>query len=237
MARSRPTVAIVGAGPAGSSAAFVTASHGLRTILIDRAHFPREKVCGEGCTPRAVQNLSRMGVLPELEPFAAQVTQAFLVSPGGVELFTELPESICGGRILVVPRTTLDQRLVQRALRAGAELREDTRVEHVDISPQRARLGFGNGESLDADVLIGCDGIPSLVRRAVGAPAFRQTPNGLCHPGDLRRCEAAARACLDPALGTQRAAGLWLAFFPCRRAGPMSGSAFGWTSYAPVGRA
>lgn len=175
MARSGPTVAVVGAGPAGSAAAFVTASHGLRTILIDRARFPREKVCGEGCTPRAVQNLARLGMLPEVEPHAAHVTQAFLVSPGGIELFTELPDSISGGRILVVPRETLDERLVQRAARAGAVLREGVRVEHLDLTPKRARLRLEGGETVDADVVIGCDGIPSLVRRAVGAPAFRQT--------------------------------------------------------------
>ena len=173
MARSGPTIAIVGAGPAGSSAAYVTASHGLRTILFDRARHPREKVCGEGCTPRAVQNLRRMGLLGELETQAAPVSQSFLVSPGGVELFTEVSPSIFGGRLLVIPRATLDERLVQRAARAGAELREGMRVERISVGSRHARLHLHDGSTLDADMVIGCDGMPSVVRRSLGAPPFR----------------------------------------------------------------
>lgn len=175
MAAQRPTIAIVGAGPAGSAAAHVTASHGLRTILIDRAKHPREKVCGEGCTPRAVQNLRRMGVLDELEDQAAPVSHGFLVSPGGVEMLTPLPQDVYGGRALVIPRSTLDERLVQRAARAGADLRQDVRVERVHVGPRSARLELHGYPSLDVDAVLGCDGIPSIVRRSLGAPALGHT--------------------------------------------------------------
>lgn len=172
MKRNRPTVAIVGAGPAGSAAAFVTASHGLRTILIDRARHPREKVCGEGCTPRAVRNLERMGL--DLTLQGVSVTHTHLISPGGIELFTQLPPGIHGGQALVIPRTILDERLTQRAVRAGADLRQDLRVDQVTVSSSCARLHLHDGSTLDADVVIGCDGTPSVVRRSLGGEPFRQ---------------------------------------------------------------
>lgn len=55
-------VIVVGAGPAGSSAAFHLAKAGIDVLLLEKAHFPREKVCGDGLTPRAVHQLIRMGI-------------------------------------------------------------------------------------------------------------------------------------------------------------------------------
>ncbi|MBK3590316.1 FAD-dependent oxidoreductase, partial [Streptomyces sp. MBT57] len=55
-------VIVVGAGPAGSSAAYHLARAGVDVILLEKARFPREKVCGDGLTPRAVHQLIRMGV-------------------------------------------------------------------------------------------------------------------------------------------------------------------------------
>jgi flavin-dependent dehydrogenase len=111
----------------------------------------------------------------------APITHGLLVSPGGVELLTELPKSIYGGRALVIPRSTLDERLVQRAVKAGAQLRQGLRVENVRIDSRGSRLFLNDGSTLDADVVIGCDGMPSVVRRCLGAPAFRsnQTASAL----------------------------------------------------------
>src|SRR5690606_20010255 len=55
-------VIVVGAGPAGSSAAFYLARSGLDVLLLEKTRFPREKVCGDGLTPRAVKELVAMGV-------------------------------------------------------------------------------------------------------------------------------------------------------------------------------
>jgi menaquinone-9 beta-reductase len=55
-------VIVVGAGPGGSAAAYHCAKHGLNTLLLEKSQFPREKVCGDGLTPRAVAQLIRMGV-------------------------------------------------------------------------------------------------------------------------------------------------------------------------------
>ena len=55
-------VIVVGAGPGGSAAAYHMARHGLRVLLLEKTEFPREKVCGDGLTPRATRQLIRMGV-------------------------------------------------------------------------------------------------------------------------------------------------------------------------------
>jgi geranylgeranyl reductase family protein len=172
MGASTPTVAIVGAGPAGAAAAHVVASRGVRAVLLERARHPREKVCGEGCTPRAVRNLDRMGLLGELATQGAAVSRAFLVSPGGVELLAELPASIYGGRGLVIPRASLDARLVERAVAAGAELREGVKVGRLEVRDDGVRVHAQGHGVLNADLVLGCDGMPSVVRKCVGAPAF-----------------------------------------------------------------
>ena len=53
---------MVGAGPAGSSTAFYLATAGLDVLVLEKSHFPREKVCGDGLAPRAVKALTGMGV-------------------------------------------------------------------------------------------------------------------------------------------------------------------------------
>jgi len=170
--KTSPLVVIVGAGPAGAAAAHATACRGIRTILLERTRHPREKVCGEGCTPRAVRNLERMGLLRSLQSQGAQVTHAFLVSPGGIELHTPLPTAVYGGRALVVPRASLDARLVDRAVQSGAELREQVHVESVQLHDCGIRVLCRGHEPIDADVVIGCDGMPSVVRKSLGAGAF-----------------------------------------------------------------
>jgi geranylgeranyl reductase family protein len=194
-ANTSPLVVVVGAGPAGAAAAHATASRGIRTILLERARHPREKVCGEGCTPRAVRNLERMGLLGSLESQGAQVSHAFLVSPGGIELHTPLPARVHGGKALVVPRAALDARLVDRAVRSGAELREQVRVESVQSHDRGIRVLCRGHEPIDADVVIGCDGMPSVVRKSLGAAAFSPRQHAFAMRGifenvDLRHPEA-----------------------------------------------
>ncbi|MFZ5469705.1 MAG: NAD(P)/FAD-dependent oxidoreductase [Myxococcota bacterium] len=167
-------VVIVGAGPAGSSAATFLAQQGASVTLLERSHFPRDKVCGDGCTPRAVWMLEALGLgeLVREASAAAPVDALYGASPSGLVLDAEIPKSIFGGRGCVIARQVLDQRLVQRAVQAGATLREGVRVEGIHREEQGVAVRCRGGETVRADVVLGCDGAPSVVRSSLGAPDF-----------------------------------------------------------------
>jgi geranylgeranyl reductase family protein len=171
-------VAIVGAGPAGTSAATFLARQGARVTLLERHRFPRDKICGDGCSPRTMWMLERLGLaeLPSQE--ATPVDSVVLRSPGGVMLQARIPERLFGGRARVIAREVLDERLVRHAVQAGATLRESVLVEGLERDGAGLTVRCRGGEALRADVVLGCDGSPSVVRRALGAPAFPETQGG-----------------------------------------------------------
>ena len=166
-------VAIVGAGPAGSSAATFLAQQGARVTLLERNRFPRDKICGDGCTPRTLWMLERLGLgdLPTSTD-SAPVDSVYALSPGGVVLKETIPSRLFGGKASVIARQVLDERLVRRAVQAGAELREGVLVEGLERDAHGVLLRCRDGEPLRADLVLGCDGSPSVVRRALGAPDF-----------------------------------------------------------------
>ncbi|XXF75080.1 NAD(P)/FAD-dependent oxidoreductase [Myxococcaceae bacterium GXIMD 01537] len=166
-------VVIVGAGPAGASASTFLARQGARVTLLERGRFPRDKVCGDGCTPRAVWMLQRLGLgeLPGSAP-AAAIDSGHFVAPGGLAVDSPIPAHIFGGRACVIPRAVLDERLAHNAVRAGADLREGLVVEGLERDAKGVTVRCRGGEALRADVVLGCDGAPSVVRRVLGAPAF-----------------------------------------------------------------
>lgn len=116
-------IAVVGAGPSGSSAGYHLARSGHRVVLIDRAAFPRDKICGDVVSFGAQQALSSMGLYPaQLEALCA-TRAAFgglvLGSPNGTTNVTRHPM-----RGYCVPRLVFDDLLRQRALAAGCEPRQ-----------------------------------------------------------------------------------------------------------------
>lgn len=176
-------VAVVGAGPAGSATAIALRGLGARVTLLEREHFPRDKVCGDGCTPRTLWMLERLGVGPLPATEAAPITRVVLGSPAGHQLAADLPKSVFGGRAAVVPRTVLDAAVAQRAVEVGADLREGVSVQGVEREPDGVIVQLKGGETLRADLLVGADGAPSVVRRSVGAPRFPPE-----HAGVAVRC-------------------------------------------------
>lgn len=130
MGMSRYDVAVVGAGPAGSAAAYYLASGGLRVLLLDRASFPRDKTCGDGLTPRALAVLADMGVLAEAEQAGYRARSLEIFAPSGVATRAPVPGGP-GTYSLVLPRLTLDHLLLRRAVRSGAEFESGVYVEHI----------------------------------------------------------------------------------------------------------
>lgn len=150
---------VVGAGPAGAAAALgaLRTRPGARVLLLDRADFPRDKSCGDGVAPHALDELARLGVAHVLAD-RVPIRRLRLRSPGGREVATVLQRPD-----VVIPRTLLDARLVEEAVRAGAVL-----VRHQVRSVQVHDDGVLLDGRLRARVLVGADGANGVVRRQLG---------------------------------------------------------------------
>ncbi|MBC7373478.1 MAG: geranylgeranyl reductase family protein [Frankiales bacterium] len=121
-------VIVVGAGPGGSSAAHHLAQSGLDVLLLEKTAFPREKVCGDGLTPRAVKSLVRLGIdTSEANGFIRN--RGLRIIGGGMRLELPWPElSTYPDYGLVRPRLDFDELIVRAAQKAGARLQELTAV-------------------------------------------------------------------------------------------------------------
>ncbi len=118
-------VLVVGAGPGGSAAAYHLARHGVDVTVIDKAAFPREKVCGDGLTPRSVKAIQDMGVDTDDPRFEKVIGLRVHARRTTIQLpWPDLTSFPPFG--LVMPREGFDHLLVQRAVKAGARLLERT---------------------------------------------------------------------------------------------------------------
>lgn len=169
---------VVGAGPAGSATAAHLARAGLDVLLVDRSRFPRDKPCSEYLSPGATPLLERLGVAAEVERSAhAKLTGMKVVSPGGAVMCgcfaAAHPYPSPRPYSYALPRTTLDGILVRAAAREGATLREGVAVEDLSrdaraVSGVVARTESGMREAVRARVVIGADGLRSVVARRLG---------------------------------------------------------------------
>lgn len=173
------TIVIVGAGPAGSSAAYFLGKAGVPHILIDKAKFPRSKTCGDGLAPRACLMLERMRpdfVKNLIENGAVRsVWGGRLVSPSGhrAELFLKKPAAGVQPNALSIPRRDFDFLLTEQLDPKFTDFRQGIEIRRIE----REGAGFhlflnenGQETSLRADILIGCDGDRSIVKKTF-APA------------------------------------------------------------------
>jgi menaquinone-9 beta-reductase len=121
-------VLVVGAGPGGSATAYHLARRGVDVLMVDKAIFPREKVCGDGLTPRGVRGLERMGVDPT-DPGFTRVDMLRAYGVDGVIVDVPWPELESFPRLGVVrTRFDLDNLLAERAVKAGARFTQGAEV-------------------------------------------------------------------------------------------------------------
>ncbi|OLC30243.1 MAG: hypothetical protein AUH31_04990 [Armatimonadetes bacterium 13_1_40CM_64_14] len=197
-------VIVVGAGPAGSSAAAVLASRGIRVLLLDRAKFPRDKPCGDYCNPGAVRLLRHLGsisTLPTAE--AIPISGLSVYAQDGSRFAAAFP----AGPGLLVPRLRLDAALLAHAVRAGAVVHEGMGVDAVHIRAEAVEVRTASNRWLSARLLIAADGAHSAIARSLGrltVPARgrytvgayfsglpRTTPEGELHLGPDLYCGVA----------------------------------------------
>jgi geranylgeranyl reductase family protein len=149
-------VLIVGAGPAGSTAAYRLSREGATVLLVDRATFPRDKPCGGGLTMRAVRQLP-FSVEPVVEDRATRFTF-------GLDFKHHFERTTAEPLVLLTQRSRLDHFLAERAAEAGADFRDGMTLELISDAVE-ARVG---GEKIAANALICADGANGHTARSAG---------------------------------------------------------------------
>jgi geranylgeranyl reductase family protein len=157
-------VIVVGGGPAGATAAFALAARGVRTLLLDRKRFPRDKPCGGG---------SRYGLLRRFPGLAAwlqgrvalhEIRRVHMEAPSGAAVVAEMDEPL----YLTFRRLEFDAALLERARASGAAVIEGARVTEVERGAQAVTVHSVDGRAFMAPLVIGADGVNSVVARAAG---------------------------------------------------------------------
>ncbi len=153
-------VIVVGAGPAGSVTAHLLAADGVRTLLVDRARFPRDKPCGGGVTLRGARLLP-FAIGPVVE---RQITTIGFRHP-------DLGEFAHGGLapvVLMTQRKRLDAFMAEQAALAGADFRDGVRLRTVELEEDgRPSVTFDDGTRAGAEVLVAADGANGICGRSL----------------------------------------------------------------------
>ncbi|MEE9464149.1 MAG: geranylgeranyl reductase family protein [Candidatus Neomarinimicrobiota bacterium] len=182
---------IVGGGPAGAAAALYAAREGLRTLLLDKSSFPREKICGDALSGKSVDVLNELDLLDQVRQLpGAAISRIIFSSPAQTELVIRLDghqlETIPEG--FVIRRRIFDQFMFDQARQAASDTRENFTVtdlvwEANQVCGVRGRPGDGSGEvEFRGRIVLGADGYKSIVARRTGL--YRHQP---------RHCIAAIR--------------------------------------------
>ncbi|GDY68850.1 hypothetical protein SM007_28075 [Streptomyces avermitilis] len=163
---------VVGAGPAGGSAAYHLAVQGRRVLLLEAQRFPRDKVCGDALTQRAVRVLAAMGVLDALPPSERVRGLRVHMRGRGLREFAYGAYPGADSHCLVVPRRALDEAICARAVAVGSELWEGAAVTAPIVERGRV-VGVRvcrDDRLIDvrASAVVAADGARSPLARAVG---------------------------------------------------------------------
>jgi menaquinone-9 beta-reductase len=183
-----PGVLVVGAGPAGSTAALVLARAGVRVRLVDRERFPRHKLCGDTLNPGTLSildaldasrfNAGRRALGAAVRAASRPIAGMTVTGPRGAQVTADYPEGFRGASIT---RSELDLMLLDAAVAAGASFEEGVRVlapEWSDggrVTGVRV-VGRAGDRALRAAVVVAADGRASRLASAAGLSAFSPRP-------------------------------------------------------------
>jgi len=201
VAGSAPEVLIAGGGPAGATAARRLARAGVRVLLVDRAHFPRNKPCGGAISMRALRRFPYLAdALSGIDTH--RISRLHLESPGGshVLLTSDRPAA------LMIRRVAFDHLLLTLAREAGAEIVEDAEIAGVEETGQHVALRARDGRRFEAPYLIAADGVNSVIARRLGLN--RGWPAARVALDMMEETPTVALKSLDPAT-------LWVAYGYC----------------------
>ena len=177
---------IVGARCAGSPTAMLLARSGMKVLLVDRASFPSDTISTHLLWPHGAEILARWGLLGRLAASGLpQICRRMRFDVGPFALQGTIPDANDGKGGFCPRRTVLDTLLVKAAAEAGAEVRERFTVSELIFSGDtvvgiRGQSHGGQPVEEHAPIVIGADGVNSLVARAVHAPEYDRRPVAAC---------------------------------------------------------
>jgi len=170
-------VIVVGAGPAGAATAILLAEHGVSVRLVDRARFPRPKICGEYLSPEVPRLLDRLGALKAVDAVARPLAGMRITAPDGTALVGEYrrigPWRPYREQAMAIPREALDAILVDRVRALPVDFAEHMRVTDLIVTGGRVE----GVEAIDDDhhrltlrapLTIAADGRASVVAQRLG---------------------------------------------------------------------
>jgi menaquinone-9 beta-reductase len=180
-------VIVVGAGPAGSATAAHLAQTGAHVVLLEKSAFPREKVCGDGLTPRAVKQLVKLGIDTNNGWLR---NKGLRILGGGMRLEMPWPELASYPDYgLVRTRLDFDQMLARRAQKLGAALHEQTPATSPIVDDRSGRIvgviakpvGAERAVAFKAPVVVAADGNSSRFSLALGLHRDEARPMGVAY--------------------------------------------------------
>ncbi len=166
-------VLIVGAGPAGVVAGIVLARAGARVRIVDRATFPRDKLCGDTLNPGTLAMLDRLKIADGIERAALRVEGMLVTGEGGVVVEGRYPRNLRG---LAISRREMDDVLVRQAIRAGVSFEPGVTVREAIVREQDGTrvvegvmaASHGTTHALRARVVVAADGRRSTLAFDLG---------------------------------------------------------------------
>jgi len=195
--KTEADVIVIGAGPGGSAAARYLASEGFSVIALEKSRFPREKVCGDGLTPRAVRELQLIG-LPTPREEGWIPNRGLRMIGGGHRIEFPWPDLESFPNYgLSLPRAQFDHRLAEHARAAGADVREGWHVDAALRDDSGAGLDGGGrvvgvvarpvdeagkkGDSVEfrAPLVISADGVSARIALGMGIERKPKRPMGV----------------------------------------------------------
>lgn len=168
-------VIVVGAGPAGSSTALNLAKAGIKTLLLDKSDFPRDKSCGDGLTRMSAKLLHQIGLLQQLQDSVGIKGVRVYMGESSMRSF-DYPSDIDEPKYgLVVPRMQLDHALLQAAMAAGATFQPNALVHNLLMNSKGKVTGVTvhtpeGDKKLHADIVVICDGAASRLAYQLDLP-------------------------------------------------------------------
>lgn len=168
-------IIIVGAGPAGTSAALYAEKHGLKTVILDKSSFPRDKICGDALSGKSVKYMRELDILDDVPNLTGSTIRRITFgSPAHKQFDIHLSNPQNTGNIkegYVIPREIFDNFLFEKAKKI-TEIRENFTVKDLLYENDKI-IGIKGVEEkqkkeLYAPIILGCDGAKSTIGRKLG---------------------------------------------------------------------